>query len=318
MESTMWKALLVLCISLSSLCAGQGQIAPVNGIHIWYDTFGNKQDPALLLLMGGCCQGVIWHEDFCKQLADAGFYVIRYDHRDTGLSTCFDFDNSPYGLIDMAHDALGVLDAVGVFKAHLFGVSLGSMLSELIAAEYPNRVLSLLIIGGSCEIRPMNRAFAHLPIDQDSSFSPPASHYLAWMKEFLALTPQTEEEKLAQRIEGWQRLNGFVIPLDEEKNREIHTEFLSRLRYPQGIVNHVRMLNTPQSEELVRTIPYQVKTPTVILQGSEDPIFAPDHGKALSQAIEGSEYLLVEGMGHVPSDHFYPLYKEILKRQAKL
>lgn len=111
-------------------------------------------------------------------------------------------------------------------------------------------------------------------------------------------------------------MNGQKIPLDEETNREIHQAFLARHRYPQGIVNHIIMLRNEHAETLVRTAPLQVKLPTVILQGSEDPIFSPDHGEALAKAIENSEYILVEGMGHIPNNYFYDFYIDILKRQA--
>ena len=125
-----------------------------------------------------------------------------------------------------------------------------------------------------------------------------------------------DEERLNQRIEGWNRLNGSKKPLDEATNREIHQIFLARLRYPQGIVNHVTMLRDERSEAFVRRAPSLVKVPTVILHGSEDPLFPPDHGQALAHAIEHAEYFLVDGMGHVPNQHFYGLYIDILKRQA--
>ncbi|MBS0607652.1 MAG: alpha/beta hydrolase [Verrucomicrobia bacterium] len=312
----MFKKILLLIFSPLVLIAGQGQFAKANGIQIWYEPFGNKEDPAVLLLMGGCCQGVLWHEGFCKRLAQEGFYVIRYDHRDTGQSTCFDFGKSPYSLNDMAGDAVSVLDAAGVEKAHLFGVSLGGLLAELVAGYYPEKVHTLLLMGGTCDIRPMNRAYAGLPMEENALYSPPSPVYLSWMQEYMKLSPQTEEQKLAQRLEGWNRLNGQKIPLNEEINRKIHQEFLLRNRYPQGILNHIMMLRDEQSEELVRIAPSMVKVPTVILHGTEDPIFPPDHGEALNRAIEHSEYFLVEGMGHVPNDQLFDLYIDILKRQA--
>lgn len=130
-----------------------------------------------------------------------------------------------------------------------------------------------------------------------------------------AVTPN-RRKRLAQRIDGWNKLNGQKFPLDETINREVHQEFLSRLRYPQGILNHIAMLNTRDSEDLFRSTPSKIRVPTVILQRSEDPIFPPDHGTGLAQIIKHSKYFLVEGMGHVPSDHFYDLYIRILKEQA--
>src|ERR1700722_20304356 len=95
-----------------------GQIAKANEIDIWYETFGDEKSKPLLLIMGGCCQGVLWHRQFCESLADEGFYVIRYDHRDSGFSSCYDYETNPYGLMDMAKDAIGLLDAIGIQKTH--------------------------------------------------------------------------------------------------------------------------------------------------------------------------------------------------------
>ncbi len=312
----MIKKMILFLLTSLPLFAGREQIAKSHDADIWYETFGEKENPAVLLIMGGCCQGVLWHKAFCERLANEGFYVIRYDHRDTGLSTCFDFEKNPYDLLDLASDAINVLDAARVEKAHLFGVSMGGLIAELLAGNFTERVHTTLLIGGTSDIRPMNLAYEGLLPEENTLLSPPLPQYLSWMKEYMKLSPQTNEEKLAQRLEGWNKLNGQKIPLNEETNLEIHREFLTRLRYPEAIINHILMLRSEQSEELVRTAPYRIKVPTVILHGSEDPIFPPDHGEALSRAIEHSEYYFVEGMGHIPNDNFYDFYIDILKKQA--
>jgi len=312
----MLKKLLLLLTASIPLFGGQERIASSNGVDIWYETFGSKENPALLLIMGGCCQSVIWHKAFCEKLSDEGFYVIRYDHRDMGLSTCFDFEKDPYDPMDMAKDAIGVLNDAGIKKAHLFGVSLGALLSEILAVYFPEKVHTITLLGSTCDIRPMNLAYAGLPPESGALVSPPSPHYLSWMKEFMQLSPQTQEDQLQQRIEGWNRLNGQKYPLDPKNNREMHSEFLARLRHPQGIINHIRMLRRPQSEEIVRTTPSRIEVPTVILHGSEDPIFPPDHAEGLSRLIKNAEYFFVEGMGHVPNEHFYELYLHVLKQQA--
>lgn len=293
-----------------------GEIAKVNEIDIWYETFGDKKNKPLFLIMGGCCQGILWHAAFCERLASEGFYVIRYDHRDSGLSTCFDFKKQSYGLMEMAKDAVALLDYLEIEKAQLFGVSMGAFIAEIIAGYFSHIVSSILLLGSTCEIRPMNLAYAGKPAEEDAELSPPKKMYLSWMKEFVKLSPQTFEERVAQRMEGWNRLNGTEFPLDNNLNRELQAQFLSRLQYPQGILNHIAMLNTLQSEKLVRLVPSKIQIPVVILQGSEDPIFPPDHGQALRKQIKHSEYLAVRGMGHVPNDHFYSLYIDILKKQT--
>jgi pimeloyl-ACP methyl ester carboxylesterase len=184
------------------------------------------------------------------------------------------------------------------------------------SVHFPERIHTLLLLGSTCEIRPMNLALSGASAEESSSFSSPTSEYLTWMKEFTKLSAQTDEEKLDLRINGWDRLNGQKIPLNAEKNREMQKTFLERLHYPQGIVNHLTMLSSESSEAIVRSIPSSVKVPTTILHGSEDPIFPPDHGKGLARLIENSEYVLADGMGHIPNEHFYDLYISILKRQS--
>ncbi len=309
----MLKKISSCLVSTGSLTTGRTHFAQANDVSIWYETFGKKENPAVLLIMGGCCQGVLWPKIFCEKLANEGFHVIRYDHRDSGLSTCFDFEKQPYDPLDMAQDAVSVLDAAGVKKARIFGVSLGAFIAELMAGYFPERVDSILLMGSTTNIHPMNLAYANLPQDDQASLPPPSPDYLAWMKEYMKLAPKTDEEKLAQREAGWNKLNGQKFPLNETINREIHREFLSRMRFPQGVINHITMLRRELSEELVRTVPSKIKVPTVIIHGTEDPIFAPDHGEALHRAIPHSKYLLMEGMGHVPGDHFFDLYIDLIK-----
>jgi len=311
----MFKKLITLIFSSLTICASEGQIAKANGVDIWYETFGDKENPALLLISGGCNPSTMWHDSFCQRLVNEGFYVIRYDHRDTGLSSSIDFEKAPYDLMDMAKDAIGVLDAARIQQSHLFGLSLGGYLSEILAAYYPERVHTITVMASTVDIRPANLAFAGLPPEEAASLPPPTAEYLAWMKEWTKLSPQTDEERLTQRLEGWNKLNGDVFPLDVEMNREIHQKFLARDRYPQGILNHIAMLKNGKSEELIRTVTSMIKVPTVILHGSEDPLSPPVHGAALHDAIKGSEYFLVEGMGHVPNELFFDLYIDILKRQ---
>lgn len=277
-------------------------IAQANGISIWYETFGRRQDPALLLIMGGCSQGILWPTDLCKDLAARRFFVIRYDHRDAGLSTCFDFDTAPYDYTDMTEDAVGLLDALEIEEAHLCGLSTGGMLAQIMAATHPSRVRSIALIATTCEIAPFHRALRKEP-PVAGNLSPPTDSYLASMDEFLHHPPQTEEEQLDQRIAIWQLLNGTSFPLEESSQRHLHGEFLRRLRHRPGLENHIRA--SFRSEEIVRSAPPKITAPTVVFHGSEDPIFPPDHGKYLADAIARAIYIPLEGFGHIPNPHFF-------------
>lgn len=302
---------LILSFFLVFQLTGTEQIVKANGIEICCEAFGDKERPALLLIMGGCCQGIMWPTAFCEQLALQGFYVIRYDHRDTGLSSCFDFDKNPYDILDMTRDAVGVLDALHIEKAHLCGLSLGGPIAELVSIHYPQRVKTLTLIATSCDFRPMNLGYAGKPAEEGTSLSPTKEVYLSWMKKFLARPAQNREETLEQRMECWRILNGNALPFEEDLYRELHTSFLDRTRHYESIKNHLFVcLN---SEEAVKEAPGLVRVPTLVIHGTEDPIFPPDHGAALSQAIAGSKYQLVHGMGHVLNSHFY----ELILREIK-
>ena len=134
--------------------------AHANGIELEYETFGDSVEPAILLVMGLGIQMLGWHEGFCQMLVDRGYFVIRYDNRDVGLSSKIedgpqpdlmrllagDFSSASYTLDDMADDAAGLLDALGIEKAHVVGVSMGGMIGQTLAIEHPDRVLSLTSI----------------------------------------------------------------------------------------------------------------------------------------------------------------------------
>ncbi len=283
-----------------------------NNIDIWFETFGNKEDPVLLLIMGACSQGILWPSELCQKLASVGFYVIRYDHRDTGLSTHFDFEKNPYDLMDMSKDAIGLLDSLKIKKAHLMGLSMGGPIAELIAVHFPEYVHSITLMATSCDFRPMNLAYAGLP-PEENSLSRPKDFYIEWIASFKEKTPKNLEEAIEQRVECWRLLNGAVIPFEEELYRKLHKEFLLRQRNPESIKNHFFVCSN--SEQYVRSVSSKVKVPTLILHGSEDPIFPSDHGEMLAMSIEGSKYIPLYGMGHVPNRYFYDL---IVQEVSKL
>lgn len=279
-----------------------GQIAKANGLSIWYETFGKATDRPLLLIMGGCSQGILWPTDLCVKFAHRGFYIIRYDHRDAGLSTCFDFEATPYTYLDMAKDAVGLLDFLQIDSAHILGLSTGGMLGQIIAANFPERVQSLALMATSCEIAPLNRALQGSPLLEGAASNPTAD-YLAAMDQFLHHPPHTNHEKLKERLAIWQLLNGSVVPLEEETQRPLHQEFLDRLCHPPGLENHLRA--SFRSEEIVRDAPARIQAPTIVFQGTEDPIFPVDHGEMLAARIKKATYHLLRGHGHVPNPHFF-------------
>lgn len=283
----------------------QEGIANSNKINIWYETFGNRNHPAFLLIMGGCSQGILWPTAFCEMLSQLGFFVIRYDHRDTGLSTYFNFDTEPYNLLDMAADAKLLLDYLNIRSAHLLGLSMGGPIAELISIHYPEKVSTVNLISTSCDFQPMNFAYAGLPEEINYPLSRTKDVYLNWMKNFIKKSPTELEGQLNQRVECWRILNGSSIQFEEDLYRKIHLQFLRRQTNLESPKNHI--LVCQNSEQIIRMAPGKVLAPTLIFHGTEDVIFPIDHGSALAAAIPHSRYVPVEGMGHTINKYFYDL-----------
>ena len=171
----------------------------------------------------------------------------------------------------MAKDGVGLLDYLEIDQAQLCGLSTGASIAELIAGHFPDRVSSMVLIAASPDQRPSAEAFEGKE-STASSFSRPKKVYLDWMQNFLENPPQTMEDNLRGRVEAWEILNGAVAPFETERYYELHGEFLSRLKHPESLTNHLKATNL--SFEMILAAPYQVKVPTLIIQGTKDPISA--------------------------------------------
>jgi pimeloyl-ACP methyl ester carboxylesterase len=296
--------LLIFCFSALSPLGAMEEIVKAGQIDICYETFGKKSNPALLLIMGSGSQGILWPEPFCQKLAEAGFFVIRYDNRDTGFSTLFDFEKDPYTLLDMAKDSVALLDALKIEKAHLVGISMGGPIAELIAVHFPQRVHTMTLLATSCDFRPCYIAIENLP-REEGLLSGPTADYLAWMRDLKDNVPKTAKEKLEQQLVGWRMISGSVFPFDEALYRGIMKTVQERTCSTTGQFNHYNA--TKRSLDLIRETPAQVAVPTLVVHGTEDPIFPPDHGEALAKKIKGAKYILIQGMGHVPVSAVFDL-----------
>ncbi|PIE37184.1 MAG: alpha/beta hydrolase, partial [Gammaproteobacteria bacterium] len=150
-------------------------------VKIWSESFGDKSNPALLLIMGAMNQSVFWPKEFCEELAKSGYYVIRYDHRDTGKSDGIDYQKNPYDLTVMKNDALSVLNAHHTKEATVVGLSMGGYISQLLAVENPEKVSRLVLISTSADHRPYMEATMGLPITS-SPLPTPAKYFLDYIK----------------------------------------------------------------------------------------------------------------------------------------
>lgn len=263
-----------------------------NGIEIWCEDFGSARDPGLLLVMGAGGQGILWPDEFCAALAAAGHHVIRYDNRDTGQSTCLDFVKSPYTLSDMARDAVGVLDAYGIERAHVAGASMGGMIGQTLAIEHGARLRTLTSIMSS----PAGASIMKAMLGGGGTALPgPEPKVMEAVAASAANPPRTDAERLDAAVRLWRALSGSGEPFDEPAVREREARVLARAKNPDAAQNHqLAIAGSPDRDELLR----KVTTPTLVIHGSEDPILPLPHGRATAAAIPGAKFLLLEGVGH--------------------
>jgi pimeloyl-ACP methyl ester carboxylesterase len=243
---------------------------PVNDVELCIETFGEPTDPALLLIAGGASSMDWWEDEFCRRLAAGGRYVIRYDHRDTGRSTSFPAGSPPYSGVDLAHDALGVLDVLGVHKAHVVGLSMGGALAQRIAVERPHRVLSLILMSAS-------------PGPPEGSG--PLAAWPDW---------SNRRASVNRMIETAQELGG-LFTADEPHLRRLAERVYDRTQnMAASQTNHRCCPGGPPFRELLSTI----TVPTLILHGTVDPMFPASHAQALEAEIPGARLVWLEGVGH--------------------
>ncbi len=262
--------------------------APVNGIDVAYETFGDPTRPAILLVMGLGTQMIAWPDDMCALLADAGHHVIRFDNRDVGLSTHFDVPapslrdmllrrDPPYTVHDMAHDALGLLDHLEVRNAHVVGASMGGFISQTLALAQPERILSLSLVMTSTGSRRVGQA------------SPKVLHRMA------TRTPAPTREAAAEESVQTYRLIGSPAHLDEDLVRDLAGRAYDRAYDPAGTQRQLAaILAQPNRTRDLR----RIAVPTLVVHGLDDPLVAPTGGLAIAKAIPGATFIGHSGMGH--------------------
>ena len=262
-----------------------------NGIEIEYDTFGERTSPALLLIMGGGSQMIHWEAYFCRLLAEQGLFVIRFDNRDVGLSTKFEEAGipdtvaamngapftPPYSLEDMADDATGLLDALGIDKAHICGASVGGMIAQVVAYRYPERVLTLTSIMSSTgnpelpQIKPDILAEVYKPV------------------------PNERSACVDHQVAMWRKLWSPGFPFEEERVRTLMAQSFDRSYYPQGLA---RQGAAVIAHGYPKAAIASITAPTLVIHGDKDPFMSVEGGQETAALISDSKLLIIKGMGH--------------------
>jgi pimeloyl-ACP methyl ester carboxylesterase len=253
-----------------------------NDVELCVQTFGDPADPAILLIAGAGAPMDRWRDEFCQRLADGCRYVVRYDHRDTGRSVSYPPGAPGYSSADLVTDAVGVLDALGVTRAHVVGISMGGVLAQLLAVQHAERVASLVLVAttpgaGHPTLPPMTpRLRASLAEE-----SPPDWSDRAAVVDHLVT---------AQR-----RYAAGSYPFDEAAAREYARRVVDRTGdVASALTNHQRAERVKPWRERLGT----VRVPTLVVHGTEDPLFPYEHGVALAAEIPGARLLTLARVGH--------------------
>ena len=252
-----------------------------NGVELCTEPFGDPADPPLLLIMGIGASMLWWEEGFCRSLAGRGRYVIRYDHRDTGRSVAYEPGRPGYTGADLVADAAGVLDAYALPAAHVAGVSAGGAFAQLLALDFADRVLSLVLISTSPAL-PGHRALA-----------PPTEEFARFVTT--ATVDWSDARAVTEYLVEYSRvLAGGQRRFDEAAARRFVRRDVERARNFAAAQNHDALPDDGRSHEPLSAI----SAPTLVIHGSADPMFPLAHGEALTEEIPGSRLLTLEGAGH--------------------
>lgn len=266
-----------------------------NGLRICYDEFGDLAHPAVLLIMGLGTQMIAWPEAFCQHLAAGGYRVIRFDNRDVGLSQKLAHERVPnllrlllasgfglplrvpYTLHDMARDTVGLLDSLGIERAHIVGASMGGMIAQLLAGDYPQRTLSLTSMMSTSGARSLPRASRQVK------------------RLMMRRAEPGEQEYLRNASRLWQVIGSPAYPPGEKELRERLLASYRRCYYPKGYLRQfAAIVASGDRVELLR----RVQRPTLVIHGSADALVPVEGGVHTADLVPGARLTLIEGMGH--------------------
>ena len=283
------------------------RFARVGELELCWEQFGRDDDPPLLMIMGLGAQMILWPDELCELLAAEGFRVIRFDNRDAGRSTILadaptgtvpralagDIPVGAYSLSDMAADAVGLLDALGIEAAHIVGSSLGGMIAQTLALEHPDRVLSLASISsttGNPEVGGASQA---------------------GIEALTTVPPPDRDGYVAVLVEARRKIGSSGFPFDEERARRIAGLGFDRGFHPKGTVRQTIaiILSGDRTERLS-----EIAVPTVVIHGEDDPLIGASGGRATAAAIPGAKLVLIPGMGHdLPADVWEQVAGEVTR-----
>lgn len=253
-----------------------------DGLSLFTEAFGAPADPAVILVMGAMSSGAWWPEDFCRDLAARGRFIIRYDHRDTGRSTSYPPGEAEYAVDDLADDLVRVLNGYDIDRAHLVGMSLGGFLSQLTALKYPDRVRTITLIA------------SERLAEEDPSMPGMDPSILEYHAAASDLDWTDRDAVVNYQVGAWRLLSGSAHRFDEESIRTIAGADFDRTPSLLTTFNHATLGG---GEEWVGRLD-EITVPALVVHGTEDPVLPYAHALALEASLPDSRLLTLEGTGH--------------------
>lgn len=257
------------------------RVIQYNGTELCSESFGDADSPAILLIAGATVSMLFWDQEFCQKLADAGFFVIRYDNRDVGKSTCYEPGNTPYDIVDLTDDSIAILDGYGINKACFAGISLGGLIAQIAAIKYPERVESLILMSTG--------PWA----DPDPSVPEMDTAIVDFQAEAGTVDWNDENSVVAYLIRGAALMSGRKPFCRERGEMLIRAEF-RRARNYLSMFNHARL----QGGENYWNRLDEIEQPALIIHGTDDRIWHYKNSGTLLEKLKNSQLIPLEGTGH--------------------
>lgn len=290
LATLLWLAAINICLAGERM---EKMVTTEDGLELWSQSFGQPGNRPVLLIMGAMNQGVIWPEAFCRQLAERGYLVVRYDHRDTGLSSTVDYQATPYRLNELSADALAIMRAHGMRKATVIGLSMGGYIAQLLAIEHPEQVDRLVLISSTADQRPYMAATMGQSV-AGFDLPGPGQALLDYIRTAAARPASSAAEIEKSLLDGWAVTYGGSRAFPREQVTAALRLAASRAPDQRAAFHHAwAVAMSPERREGIKLI----QAPTLVIHGKYDICLPLAHGEYLARNIPKAR-LEVFDMGH--------------------
>ena len=268
-------------------------IASAN-LEICVQTFGLNSNPAILFIYGAAGQGILWDLELCQKLANNGYFVIRFDNRDTGKSSVIDFNLNPYNLDDLTNDLNLIINHFALKKIHLVGSSMGGYIAQIFSSKYPEKLASLTLMMTTINSSSLRGINGELPSH--------SSYFVKELSRLYEIPRSTLAERILALTNTWKLFSGWESEFPFEQWHELAKESYQRAKGNNAIKNHrLAILNSaPDRTNLMN----KISTPTLIIHGAADPVIQVEHALYAAKQISHASLKIIDKMGHLLISQF--------------